>query len=119
MGQKINPIIFRQGITRQETSKWIAPHDRMGNLQFQDFEIRNFLNNLLRSHGILLRSSRIFYSSKKTFVLFFRDRLTPKRIDLVLETLDLRRQWFSHCLKLLISTLSLLISPIYVTINLH
>jgi hypothetical protein len=45
--------------------------------------------------------------------------LIPKRIDLVLETLDLRRQWFSHCLKLLISTLSLLISPTYVTINLH
>lgn len=68
MGQKINPIIFRQGITRQETSKWIARNDQISNLQLQDFEIRNFLNSLLRSHGILLRSSRISRSSKKLLI---------------------------------------------------
>ena len=47
-----------------------------------------------------------------------RDRLTPEKINFVLETLDLRRQCFSHCFKLLISTLSILISSIYIIINL-
>ena len=68
MGQKINPIIFRQGITRQETSRWIADHGQFANLQQQDLEIQNFLSSLLRSHGILLRSARISRSSKKLLV---------------------------------------------------
>lgn len=68
MGQKINPIIFRQGITRQETSTWISSYDRIGKLQQQELEIQDFLNSLLRSKGILLRSSRISRSSKKLLV---------------------------------------------------
>lgn len=68
MGQKINPIIFRQGITRQETFKWIVKENQYANLQQQDFEIQNFLNSLLRTHGILLRSLRISRSSKKLMV---------------------------------------------------
>ena len=44
--------------------------------------------------------------------------MSPKRISLVLETLNLRRQCFTHCLSLLIPTFSFLISPFYITIKL-
>ena len=63
---------------------------------------------------------KILYISHqiKTFVSVLRDRLTPKRISLVLETWDLRRQCFTHCLSLLIPTFSFLIFPFYITIKL-
>ena len=54
----------------------------------------------------------------KTFVFVLRGRLTPKRISLVLETWDLRRQCFTHCLSLLIPTFSFLMPPLYITIKL-
>ena len=65
MGQKINPIIFRQSITKPEISSWISKNDYVANLQQQDLEIRNFLAFLLRSQGILLRSCKISRSSRK------------------------------------------------------
>ena len=62
----------------------------------------------------------IFISLKQNFRFFLRDRinLIPKRISLVLETLNLRRQCFTHCLALLVPTFSFLISPSYIDIRL-
>lgn len=68
MGQKINPIIFRQSITKPEISSWIARKDHHANLQQQDLEIRNFMAFLLRSQGILLRSCQISRSSGKLLI---------------------------------------------------
>lgn len=65
MGQKINPIIFRQSITKPEISSWISPKDKFSHLQNQDLEIRNFLSDLLKSRGILLRSCKISRSSQR------------------------------------------------------
>jgi hypothetical protein len=68
MGQKINPIIFRQSITKPEISSWISKKDYVANLQQQDLEIRNFMGFLLRSQGILLRSCKISRSSRKLLI---------------------------------------------------
>lgn len=65
MGQKINPIIFRQSVTKPEVATWISPKDKFFHLQHQDLEIRNFLSDLLKSRGILLRSCRISRSSQR------------------------------------------------------
>lgn len=68
MGQKINPIIFRQSITKPEISSWVSRKDHVANLQQQDLEIRNFMGFLLRSQGILLRSCKISRSSRKLLI---------------------------------------------------
>lgn len=65
MGRKINPIIFRQSITKPEIASWVSPKDKFFHLQHQDLEIRNFLSDLLKSRGILLRSCKISRSSQK------------------------------------------------------
>jgi len=68
MGQKINPIIFRQSITKPQISSWISRTDHLANLQQQDLEIRNFMGFLLRSQGILLRACKISRSSRKLLI---------------------------------------------------
>lgn len=68
MGQKINPIIFRQSITKPDLSSWISQKEHVANLQHQDLEIRAFLSFLLRSQGIILRSCKIKRSSKKLLI---------------------------------------------------
>ena len=65
MGQKINPIIFRQSITKPDISSWISQKENVASLQHQDLELRNFLSFLLKSQGILLRSCKIQRSAKK------------------------------------------------------
>lgn len=68
MGQKINPIIFRQSITKADLSLWISQKEHVATLQHQDLEIRNFLTFLLKSQGILLRNCKIQRSSKKLLI---------------------------------------------------
>ena len=68
MGQKINPIIFRQSITKPAISSWISQKGNVASIQHQDLEIRNFLNFLLRSQGIVLKSCKIQRSSKKLLI---------------------------------------------------
>ncbi len=43
MGQKINPIGFRIGITRSWDSKWFAEKQRYRSLLKEDIEIRNYI----------------------------------------------------------------------------
>lgn len=56
MGQKVNPIVFRLGNSSPNVSSWSTNLDFYSHLLSQDIETRNFLSNLLRSKGILLRS---------------------------------------------------------------
>ena len=70
MGQKINPIIFRQSITKPDISSWISQKENVASLQHQDLELRNFLSFLLRSQGILLRSYKIQRKQIFTLVIF-------------------------------------------------
>lgn len=65
MGQKINPVIFRQFVNRIEAASWISAKDKFFHLQDQDLEIRNFISGLLKSRGILLRSCKISRSAGK------------------------------------------------------
>nr|AHX24917.1 30S ribosomal protein S3 [Nannochloropsis gaditana] len=65
MGQKINPTIFRQLITKPELSLWISPKNNIASLQHQDLELRKFLEVLLRSRGILLRNLKMQRFGKK------------------------------------------------------
>lgn len=43
MGQKINPVGFRLGITQEHKSRWFADADRYPKLLQEDHTIRNFL----------------------------------------------------------------------------
>ena len=51
MGQKINPIGFRLGITKTWDSKWYAEAD-YAKLLHEDLSIRNFLKKRLYSSGV-------------------------------------------------------------------
>ena len=51
MGQKVNPKIFRMGITQNWQSKWFAKKD-FANLLEQDINIRKYLRKKLRDAGI-------------------------------------------------------------------
>ncbi len=51
MGQKVNPIGFRLGITRSWDSRWYAKRD-FGRLLHEDVRLRDFLKGKLYSAGI-------------------------------------------------------------------
>lgn len=59
MGQKVNPIIFRQALSKPQVSAWFSKNSTYSHLISQELEIKKFLSFLLRSQGIVLRSSRI------------------------------------------------------------
>lgn len=81
MGHKVNPIIFRSGSDLFETSVWSTGDSSYSHLLIQDFEIKNFLDNLVKSQGIFLRSSKLIRSSNKLTVyldLYFSFLLTKQ-----------------------------------------
>lgn len=47
MGQKVNPIGFRTGITEDWSSKWYAPKAAYGEFLIEDFEIRRRIDRKL------------------------------------------------------------------------
>ncbi len=51
MGQKVNPIGFRLGITRSWDSRWYSKKD-FSKLLFEDIQLRKFLKSKLYSAGI-------------------------------------------------------------------
>src|ERR1700758_3217816 len=51
MGQKVNPIGFRIGITRTWDSRWFAKRD-YGKLLHEDIALRRLLKNKLHGAGI-------------------------------------------------------------------
>ena len=51
MGQKVNPIGFRTGITRPWASRWYAKHDYAKFLQ-EDMRIRDYIFNKFDSAGV-------------------------------------------------------------------
>lgn len=52
MGQKINPIGFRVGITRDWSSRWFASKKDYPKLAFEDYKIRQFLQKKLEMAGL-------------------------------------------------------------------
>ncbi len=47
MGQKVNPIVIRLGITRDWSSKWFADNKQYATLVHADFRVREFLRKRL------------------------------------------------------------------------
>ena len=43
MGQKVNPIAFRTGVTRGWASRWYASKQDFAELLLEDFKVRNFI----------------------------------------------------------------------------
>ncbi len=52
MGQKINPIGFRLGITQEHRSRWYADNKRYPKLLQEDYAIRQYIEKNLASAGI-------------------------------------------------------------------
>ncbi len=52
MGQKVNPIGFRLGVTQDWKSKWYADKQRYGKLLHEDIKIRNFIEQRYKQAGI-------------------------------------------------------------------
>jgi small subunit ribosomal protein S3 len=59
MGQKVNPIGFRTGITEDWTSKWYAPKAAYGAFLIEDFKIRNLIDAKLNRRPPFAAVSRI------------------------------------------------------------
>jgi small subunit ribosomal protein S3 len=47
MGQKVNPVGFRTGITEEWRSRWYAPKAAYGEFLIEDFRIRKYINKKL------------------------------------------------------------------------
>ena len=65
MGQKVNPIILRLGKTKPDISTWSDFSGKSAELVLQDLQLRDFLANLLKSRGILLRHCSIARSNQQ------------------------------------------------------
>jgi len=52
MGQKINPVGFRLGITQEHRSRWYADTKRYPKLLQEDYAIRQYIEKTLASAGI-------------------------------------------------------------------
>ena len=52
MGQKINPVGFRVGITKPWSSRWFADKKSYGDLVLEDYKIRKFLEVKLETAGL-------------------------------------------------------------------
>ena len=59
MGQKINPIGFRTGITEDWTSKWYAPKAAYGAFLIEDYKIRKLIDAKLNRRPPFAAVSRI------------------------------------------------------------
>jgi small subunit ribosomal protein S3 len=59
MGQKVNPIGFRTGITEDWTSKWYAPKAAYGSFLIEDFKIRKLIDAKLNRRPPFAAVSRI------------------------------------------------------------
>ncbi|MEE8191000.1 MAG: 30S ribosomal protein S3, partial [Candidatus Scalindua sediminis] len=52
MGQKVNPISFRIGITEDWRSRWYAGKKKFGKLLVEDQKIRKYIKKNYRFTGI-------------------------------------------------------------------
>ncbi len=53
MGQKVNPVGFRVGITQAARSKWFAAKGQYGDLLLEDKKLRELLNTELKNAGLV------------------------------------------------------------------
>ena len=58
MGQKVNPIGFRVGITEDWSSKWYAPKAAYGAFLIEDYKIRKLIDAKRALLAVLERNGR-------------------------------------------------------------
>ena len=59
MGQKVNPIGFRVGITEDWSSKWYAPKAAYGEFLIEDYKVRRYIDGKLNRRPPFAAISRI------------------------------------------------------------
>lgn len=52
MGQKVNPIVFRIGLTRTWGSSWYAEKKQFGQYLYEDVKVKELIRNTLKNCGI-------------------------------------------------------------------
>lgn len=52
MGQKVNPIGFRLGLTKNWTSKWYADHRTYADQLEEDFKVQDYIKSTMKHAGI-------------------------------------------------------------------
>ncbi len=52
MGQKVNPIGFRLGLTKSWTSKWYADHRTYADQLEEDFKVQDYIKSTMKHAGI-------------------------------------------------------------------
>ncbi len=72
MGQKINPLGFRIGVTEEHRSTWFARGSKYGDLVTQDYKIRKFLKD--RFYSAAIEKIQIERKSEMTTVVLHSGR---------------------------------------------
>ena len=92
MGQKVNPHGLRVGVIKDWDSRWYAKNENVGDLLVEDYKIRNYLKDTLKSAGIpkieIERDStkvRIYLHCAKPGVVIGKGGAEIERIRLQLE----------------------------------
>lgn len=52
MGQKVNPVGFRLGLTKSWTSKWYADHRTYADQLEEDFKVQDYIKSTMKHAGI-------------------------------------------------------------------
>lgn len=77
MGQKINPIIFRLGVTKTwKTEFFEKKNHELPLYTFKDLEIKSYIERILESNGILLHDYKQHYNDS-TLNLYMSYFVTP------------------------------------------
>ncbi|MDR1355987.1 MAG: 30S ribosomal protein S3 [Propionibacteriaceae bacterium] len=94
MGQKINPVGFRLGITTDHKSRWYAGRGKYAELVGEDNKIREYLNKALERAGISSveierRSARIsiFLHAARPGIVIGRNGVEAEKVRAALEKL--------------------------------
>ena len=69
MGQKVNPIAFRTGVTRGWSSRWYASKQDFADLLLEDRQLRNFINSKAQYKSAGIDRIEIERSSRKATTL--------------------------------------------------
>ena len=72
MGQKVNPIGIRLGITRTWDSIWFAKKKEFGKLLIEDYKIRNYIKKNIVNSGV--SEVKIERAAKKCIVSIYTSR---------------------------------------------
>jgi ribosomal protein S3 len=81
MGQKTNPTIFRLGINKTwKTEFFEKKNPELPLYNFKDLEIRNYIERILESNGILLHDYRQYYNDS-TVNLYISYFVTPEFLE--------------------------------------